>query len=493
MLVDQLLKQNRLQPRSPAVSDPVSSLTYRNLTSLAVVMRQLVLHETRRDTVGILLPSGGAFAGSFFGTLWAGKVAVPLNFLLSTEELADIVRDAELDLILSVHHFDKATSQLPAQTLCLEDLPIKRRVFAARFRRRPPAPAVQPDDLAVLLYTSGTSGAPKGVELSFNNLRSNCDAIIEAVRLRDHDRFLCVLPPFHVFGLTANVLVPVLRGLAVRAIPRFNPAAVFRAITEFQPTVLMAIPSMYAALLRNKSADPNTFRGFHLLVSGGEPLPDVVADAFRERFSVDLLEGYGLTETSPVISIDLPRDHRRGAVGKPLTNLQLRIVTEEGHIAAANEEGEILVRGPSVMRGYHNRPEETAAVLDPDGWFATGDIGKLDHDGFLHITGRKKEMIIVGGENVFPQEIENVLSRHPAVEEAAVIGMPDPSRGEVPLAFLTLKGNVSATDIELRSFAKQHLAGYKVPREIRIVDDLPRGPTGKVAKRKLKERTTAAH
>ena len=257
--------------------------------------------------------------------------------------------------------------------------------------------------------------------------------------------------------------------------------------------MLMAIPSMYAALLRNKSADPKTFAGFHLLVSGGEPLPDVVADSFRERFSVELLEGYGLTETSPVISINVPRDHRRGAVGKPLTNLQLRIVTEEGHIAAANEEGEILVRGPSVMRGYHNRPEETAAVLDSDGWFATGDIGKLDHDGFLHITGRKKEMIIVGGENVFPQEIENVLSRHPAVEEAAVIGMPDPSRGEVPLAFLTLKGNVSATDIELRSFAKQHLAGYKVPREIRIVDDLPRGPTGKVAKRKLKERTSAAH
>ena len=491
MLVDQLLRQSRLRPRQTAVTDPVSSLTYRNLTNLAVVMRKLVLRESRSDTVGILLPSGGAFAGALFGTLWAGKVAVPLNFLLSSEELAEIVKDAALDIVISVHHFDKLTSQLGVRTICLEDLPIKRGVFTAGLRRWPAEPDVHPDDLAVLLYTSGTSGAPKGVELSFKNLRSNCDAIIEAVGLRDSDRFLCVLPPFHVFGLTANVLVPVLRGLVVRAIPRFNPAAVFRALKEFEPTVLMAIPSMYTALLRNKSVASDAFAGFHLLVSGGEPLPEVVAKSFRERFSVDLLEGYGLTETSPVISINFPEQYRRGTVGKPLKNVCVRILTEDGKTADSEEEGEILVRGPSVMRGYHKRPEETSAAIDDDGWFATGDIGKLDSDGFLHITGRKKEMIIVGGENVFPGEIENALSRHPAVEEAAVIGMSDPSRGEVPLAFVILGGSESVTAAELRSFVKQYLAGHKVPREIRIVEDLPRGPTGKVAKRQLKETTGA--
>ncbi len=487
MIVDALLKQDRSQPSGLAVSDPFSSLTYRNLTSLAAVMRDVVLRESKAKSVGLLLPSGGAFVGSMFGTLWAGKVAVPLNFLLSPTELADIVRDAGIDLILSVRHFEKTTQELPVRTLCMEDLPIKRRVLMARLRGRPPVGDVDPDALAVLLYTSGTSGAPKGVELSQKNLLSNCNAISESAELRDDDRFLCVLPPFHVFGLTANVLIPVVRGLAVHALPRFSPPALYRAIDEFKPTVLMAIPSMFGALLRHQSACVDTFANFHLLVSGGEPLPERIANTFRERFGVELLEGYGLTETSPVISLNVPRHHRSGSVGKLLTDVSLRLVGEDGREAGTGEDGEIQVRGPNVMRGYHHHPEETAAVLDCDGWFATGDIGALDSDGFLYITGRKKEMMIVGGENVFPREIESVLEGHEAIEEAAVIGVPDASRGEVPLAFVILKPNHTTTDIELRSFAREQLAGYKVPRQVVIVEDLPRTPTGKTEKRKLRE------
>ncbi len=487
MIVDALLKQDRDNAGKPAVIDPVATLTYRNLTGLAVVMHDFVRRESDARGVGLLLPSGGAFVGAMFGTLWAGRFAVPLNFLLSPPELADIARDAGIDLILSTHHFDKTTETLPVRTVCIEDLPIKRRLLLTRLRPRPKVPTIDPEALAVLLYTSGTSGAPKGVELSSRNLLSNCDAVIDAADLRADDRFLCVLPPFHVFGLTANVLIPVVRGLAVHAIPRFSPPAVFRAINSFKPTVLMAIPSMYGALLRHKSAASDSFTGFHLLVSGGEPLPDRIAEAFRDRFGVHLLEGYGLTETSPVISLNAPRAHRRGSVGKPLTNLAIRLVGEDGREMPVGSDGEIKIRGPGVMRGYHHRPQDTEAVIDADGWFATGDIGRFDDDGFLFITGRKKEMMIVGGENVFPREIESVLEQHAAVEEAAVVGVPDDSRGEVPLAFVILKPDCHATDPELRSFAREQLAGYKVPRRVRVVDELPRNPTGKVAKRRLRE------
>ncbi len=485
MLVDALLQHDRRRPASIAVGDRTSTLTYRNLTSLAVVMHDVVHRECGGPNVGIMLPCGAAFAGTLFGALWAGKTPVPLNFLLRPGELAEIVRDAGIDLILSIGHFEKTNLALPARIILVDQLPIKRRILWARLRPRPPLPEVDPDATAVLLYTSGTSAAPKGVELSFRNLRSNCDGIIQAVGLRDDDRFLCVLPPFHVFGLTANVLVPAIRGIEVRAIPRFSSSAIYRAVERYQPTIMMAIPSMYGALLRHKTAAANAFRSLRLMVSGGEPLPDSIADGFRERFGVELCEGYGLTETSPVISLSVRETNRRGAVGRPLHNLELRIVREDGRQAAAGEEGEIRVRGPSVMRGYHHRPDETSAVLDAEGWFSTGDIGTLDGDGFLRITGRKKEMIIVGGENVFPREIETVLDQHAAVAEAAVIGVPDRSRGEVPLAFVILNPDHTATDQELRSYVRQHLAGYKVPRRVQFVEELPRGPTGKVAKRLL--------
>lgn len=492
MLVDALLETQSRWPGKEAFRDPTRRMNFTQLTAVASVMRGLVLRETQKDRVGLMLPGSGAFSAALFGTLWAHKVAVPLNFLLSPGELADVVRDADLDLILSVHHFDKTTDDLPARVLCLEDLPLRRSVLLSRFRPRPAAPAVDADALVVLLYTSGTSGVCKGVELSSRNLRSNCDAVIEAVGLTDDDRFLSVLPPFHIFGLLSGVLLPVVRGLSVHMIPRFGPAAVLRAIDETRPTIMMAIPSMFGALLRTKSARPDAFQGFRLLISGGEPLPAAVAEGFEKRFGVTMMEGYGLTETSPVIAIGTRDAHRAGTVGKPLSNVEVRIVRSDGSEAGTAEEGEIVARGPGVMLGYHHRAEETAEVVSEDGWFSTGDFGSLDADGFLRITGRKKEMIIVGGENVFPREIEEVLLLHPAVEEAAVVGVPDASRGEVPLAFVQFKANDATTDTELKNFARQHLAGYKVPRQIRIVDEFPRGPTGKVAKRELVQMATAA-
>jgi len=492
MLLEMLLEAARRRPGAEAVRDPTRTLTFRQLKTLAVALRGVVLRETQRDCVGIMLPATAAFNGAFFGALWAGKIAVPLNFLLSGDELGAIIADADLELVLTTRHFEKLAAGLPARKVYLEDLPLKRLVLTAIFRKTPRPPESDPDDLAVLLYTSGTTGVCKGVELTGRSLKSNCDAIIEAAELRETDRFLGVLPPFHVFGLTGNVLVPTAGCFPAAMIPRFSPAAVWRAIEEFRPTVLMAVPSMYAALLRSSGPRPDALKGFHLLISGGEPLPGAVADGFRERFGVELLEGYGLTETSPVISMSTPRYHRQGSVGKPLRNVEVRIVDPDGGAAPPGKGGEIVVRGPGVMRGYHHRPEETAAVLDADGWFRTGDIGTLDAEGHVHITGRLKEMLIVGGENVFPREIETVLAQHAQVAEVAVIGVPDASRGEIPIAFVTVAAGGSVSEMDLRRFAREKLGGHKVPREILIVDELPRGPTGKVLKGRLKELRASA-
>ncbi|MCP4251706.1 MAG: long-chain fatty acid--CoA ligase [bacterium] len=488
MLVEALLESARRFGRSPAVADATRRWNYRQLATVASAVRGIVKRQAAGQRVGIMLPACAAFPAVFFGVLWAGKTAVPLNFLLSAEELARIVKDAGLEVVYSVRHFRDLLSKLPIRGVFLEDLPLKRGVVLAKLRPRPKPPRVKPDDTAVILYTSGTSGDPKGVELTYANLRSNCDACIEAARMNHDQTFLNVLPPFHVFGLTGNVLVPVVLGAGVFAIPRFHPSAALEAIQQERVSIVLAIPSMYSAMLRQKSAPADALASVELAMSGGEPLPPDLATGFVERFGVTLHQGYGLTETSPVISLCAPHSPRDGSVGRIVPGFECRIADDDDVPLAAGCDGEIQVRGPCVMKGYYRRPDETAAVIDAEGWFRTGDVGRLDEDGFLLITGRKKEMIIVGGENVFPGEIEAVLTSHPAVAEAAVIGTVHGTRGEVPVAFVTLidaVGTESPDEQSLRAYARRHLAGYKVPREIRISDDLPRGPTGKIQKRKL--------
>ena len=487
MLVDAFLETCDRVPDRLAVADHARELTYGRLARVAVVLRSVVLKETQSDRVGICLPACAMFPAVAFGVWWAAKKVIPVNFLLSEDELGHVVRDAGMDLVISVRHFDRMLSHLPVRRVMLEDLPIRRRVLTTRFQRRPPVPRPHPDDTAVILYTSGTSAVPRGVELTHRNLKSNCDNCIATARFTGDHRFLNVLPPFHVFGLTANVLAPVVRGCTVFALPRFRPAAVLERVREKGISVLMATPSMYAAMMRVKSPPPAVLESLYLAISGGEPLPTDVEDGCRDRLGAELLQGYGLTETSPVVSLCAPHAKKRGTVGRPIENTFVRTVDETETDTPPGVPGEVWVRGPGVMKGYHRRPEETGAAITADGWFKTGDVGTVDADGFLSITGRKKEMIIVGGENVFPSEIEGVLARHPAVRQAAVIGVKDASRVEVPVAFVLLEDGAQAEPIELRRFAREHLAGYKVPRDVRIASDLPLGPTGKILKRKLSD------
>lgn len=487
VLVDALLQTRERGAGKLAVADDHAALSYRQLASLAAVLRTTVLQETRCDRVGVLLPASTLFPAAFFGVLWAGRTVIPLNFLLSPDELARVVRDADIDLILTVRHFRELTAQLGVRVLALDELPLKRRLMLQSLRRLAPAPTVDPHDTAVILYTSGTTAEPKGVELTYRNLFSNATDAIASLDIDPNQTFLNILPPFHVFGLLANVIVPVILAAPVYAQPRFSPIAVVRAMADHRITVLLAIPSMFAAILRVKQTDSEAFRGVYLAISGGEPLPTSVRRGFEERFGVVLRQGYGLTETSPVLAAGSVHHWRDGTVGRPIRNVEIEIRDATGLVLGREQDGEIFARGPGVTKGYFRRPEETRRVLSPDGWFATGDIGRLDADGFLSITGRAKEMLIIGGENVFPREIEAVLETHDGVVQAAVIGVPDDLRGEAPIAFVLPRPGTSATEGDLRAHAKRSLAGYKVPRRVIIRDDLPVGPTGKLLKRKLKE------
>ena len=323
--------------------------------------------------------------------------------------------------------------------------------------------------------------------LSHGNITTNICQAIDHVGFTRDDILLGVLPQFHSFGLTVLTLLPLTLGNLAVYTRAFIPQQIIRLMREHKPTAFIGLPSMYAALLRLKSAGPGDFRSLRFAISGGEPLPRAVAKDFRERFGVEINEGYGLTETSPFTNCHLPGQGHIGSVGRPAPGLLQRIVdAETDRVVEARCEGEIRFKGPNIMQGYFKLPRETAQAFDKDGFFRTGDIGKQDADGFLYITGRLKEMLIVGGENIFPREIEEVLNHHASVHESAVIGMADETRGERPVAFVEMIEGETFNEAALRAWCREHLAGYKVPTEIFRIDALPRNPTGKIMRRELK-------
>jgi long-chain acyl-CoA synthetase len=438
---------------------------------------------SERQNIGILLPTSGAMPMCALASWICGRTIVPLNFLLKPDELQYVVKDSEIDTIITAQpmlDFLDAEPRGP-RIVRLEDLSFR----GVPDFRWPAIPAT--DDLAAILYTSGTSGRPKGVMLSHGNIRSNIKQFVQWANLTDRQIFLGVLPAFHSFGLTVLCLTPITIGARLICLARFMPKKIIELLREHRPTAFIAIPSMYNAILSVKGATADDFASLEYIVSGGEPLPDAVAQAFRERFNVTINEGYGLTETSPVTNVCRPHEYRPHSVGMPISGVTERIVDpDSGAVLGVDEEGEIQIAGDNVMQGYFKLPDETAAVFTEDGFFRTGDFGKLDADGFLHITGRIKEMMIIGGENVFPREIEEVLNAHPDVRASAVVGVTDPMRGELPFAFVELEDSRDVDPQDLRSWCRDRLAGYKAPRDVRILDELPRNPTGKILRRDLR-------
>ncbi len=439
------------------------------------------LSQTR--TVGMMLPSGGAFPAAALAAWSLGRVCVPLNFLLRKDELQYVIDDCGTDVIVTASPMLEHLGYVPerARLVLLDKLN-----FKSFPELRWPRPA-EPKDLAVLIYTSGTSGKPKGVMLSHANISANIAQYRRAVSITTDDVMLGILPGFHSFGFTVLTMAPLTIGCRVVYSARFMPPRVIKLIRDHRATIFVAIPSMYNALLGVKDARREDLASLRLAVSGGEPLPLDVADRFYERFGIRINEGYGLTETSPATNVCLPDDYRPHSVGRPLPDVRQRIVSiETGSTLGPNQDGEVRMKGPNIMQGYYKLPTETAAAFDEDGWFRTGDIGRFDSGGHLYITGRLKEMIIVGGENVFPREIEEALNKHPDVHASAVVGLHDPMRGEVPIAFIELQEGATFNEPALRAWCREHLAGYKVPRDIRHIEALPRNPTGKILRRELK-------
>ena len=480
-VLSSILRNLMLRPLRVAAIDDQRAWRAYQLYIASLHLARAIERATDRPHVGFILPTSGLSPLAIIATWLLGRTVVPINYLLKDSDRDYVLEDAELDTVITVKPMIDHFGDLPSN---IKQIRLDEMSFGGLppFRRASPR---DDDHLAALLYTSGTSGRPKGVMLTSGNLASNIDQCVEWAQFGSRDVLLGVLPQFHSFGLTVLTLLPLAVGCKVIYTARFMPKRMLGLLEEHRPSVLIAIPSMFNALLAAKSAKPEHFQSLQYVVSGSEPLPDAVFTGFQDRLGVLINEGYGLTETSPVTHWCRPQDQRRHSVGMPLPRIEQKITSPEGETLPAGEEGEICLRGPNIMKGYFKLPDETAAVFDKEGYFKTGDMGRIDDDGYLYITGRIKEMLIIGGENVFPREIEEVLDRHESVHASAVIGVSDPSRGEVPLAFVELEDGAAFDDQALRAHCREALAQYKVPREIRLLDKLPRSPTGKILRREL--------
>ena len=439
------------------------------------------------DFIAVLLPNSFDFAVGFWAALLAGRTVMPLNFMLKSAEIAPLFRHSGARTLLTSSPFKPVVESVqsilesPLRVIYLDE-------HLQRTGENPPVIShseVNPDASAVLLYTAGTTGQSKGVLLSHKNLLANLEGCQRILDTGPADTFLGILPYFHAFGLTTSFLLPLLTGSRIVLCPSLNPQAILDKIMEERVTALIMVPTIYGLLLKHPGTAKADLGSVRMAVSGGGPLSPAIEEGFQSMTGKPVFNGYGLTEASPVVSVNMWGNHKKGSIGRPLHNVGVSIRDEEGQSLPACATGEICVSGENVMLGYHNMTEEMHQSFSPDGALRTGDMGYLDEDGFLFIAGRKKEIILCGGENIQPVEIENVLSAHPAVEEAAVVGVPDTLRGERPRAYVRLREGCVVSALELKRFCHSYLASFKVPREIIFVSEFPRNALGKVLKWKL--------
>ena len=443
------------------------------------------------DRVAMMLPNVLAFPALFYGILRTGAIAVPLNPLLKPGEVEYALRDSGARLICAWAAMGQdarvGAAAVGADLVLVGDdgiTPIIEGVdpFGAPVARHT-------DDTAVILYTSGTTGRPKGAELTHGGLDRNQSLTVHTlINLGPNDVVMGCLPLFHIFGLTVGLNAAVGAGACLTLLPRFEPRAAIDLLAGHKVTVFEGVPTMYSALLSAAGVDRMALPDLRVCVSGGSALPVQVLEEFEERFSCVILEGYGLSETSPVASFNHPdRIRQPGSIGTPVQGVEMRLVDDDRRPVAEGEPGEIQIRGHNVMKGYWGRPEATTAAIDADGWFSTGDIATRDEEGYYRIVDRKKDLIIRGGYNVYPREVEEVLHQHPAVAEAAVVGVPHESLGEEVAAAVSLKPGRSATPEELTGFVRDRIAAYKYPRQVWVVEALPKNATGKILRREVRK------
>jgi long-chain acyl-CoA synthetase len=476
-------------PDNVAVKLDDAELSYRFLDGASAHVAGLLASKGLGpgDRVGIMLPNVPYFPVCYFGVLRAGCVVVPMNVLLKRREVAFYLGDSGARLLFAWHGFaddaERGAQDAGCECVLVEPGSFEQIVGAAQPRTEVVERAES--DTAVILYTSGTTGTPKGAELTHANLLDNCEAAASLFDLGSDGVVLGALPLFHSFGQTCAMNATVRSGGALTLIPRFDPVKALEIIQRDRVNVFEGVPTMYGAILHVPNRDQYDTSTLQMCASGGAAMPVELLRGFEEAFGCKVLEGYGLSETSPVASFNHPdRERKAGSIGTPIRGVEMGVVDEHDNPVPVGEVGEIVIRGPNVMKGYWNRPDATEEVMR-GGWFHTGDMAKVDEDGYFFIVDRKKDMIIRGGYNVYPREIEEVLYEHPAVREAAVVGLPHDELGEEVGAAVALKDGVSADVDELREFVKGQVAAYKYPRQIWFVEELPKGPTGKILKRAI--------
>jgi long-chain acyl-CoA synthetase len=430
---------------SVAVIEEASRWTFADLSDESSRIAALIKQKVKGDTVGVLLLNSQKYLATMLGIWKAGKTAVPLNYLLPPSDLAFIIKDSGMSGLVSSQSFNQALAAIKPLfgdrgVVLMADDP-------AFLSTLPESVGSDYRDPALNLYTSGTTGRPKGVILTHDNLIANVESCQQAGLFDYRDGFLCLLPFFHTYAITGTFLLPLLSGSRMVLVDRFHPIKVLGLIQEHKVSVFLAIPSMYRVLaITEGNFDVSSVR---FPISGGEPLPAVIAESFEKRFNVPIYEGYGQTEASPVVTLNVPGCRKLGTIGRALPGVE---------VAIWNDQSQPL---------------------------PVGDLGKIDDEGFVTITGRKKDLIISAGENIYPREIEELLCQHSKVKEVAVIGVKDEVRGEVPKAFVIARDGTVLEEKELRAFCRENLANYKVPKYFEIVPDLPRTPTGKILKRML--------
>jgi long-chain acyl-CoA synthetase len=475
---------------APAVRLGGATLSYGDLDDrsarVAALLREHGLQPG--DRVGVMLPNVLEFPPAYYGVLRAGGIVVPMNVLLKRREIAFYLEDSGAKLLLAWHGF-LGDAETGAADAGAELIAVGPEAFAATLDGLAPAPEMTPvddEDTAVILYTSGTTGEPKGAELSHLNLLRNADVSARTnTTVGEGDIVLGALPLFHSFGQTVSMNASVLVGATLTLVPKFDPGEALETMARDGVTHFYGVPTMYGAMLHHPGHEDYDLSALRVCMTGGSSMPVEVLRGFEEAFGTIVLEGYGLSETSPVASCNHPdRETRPGSIGTPIEGVEMRIVDENDAEVAQGEVGEIVIRGHNIMKGYWGRPDATAEAMR-GGWFHSGDLGKVDDDGYFYVVDRKKDMIIRGGYNVYPREVEELLYEHPAIREAAVLAVPHPEWGEEVGAAVVLEPGEEVAPEEISAWVRERIAAYKYPRLVWFLDDLPKGPTGKIVKREI--------
>ena len=478
MLVHEIINNGREE--DIAIVDEGRQITYRALKQGIKKYRNHLyeLGIRQGDRVGIFSRNSAEFIYTYFAAASLGAINVPINFQLSTRETAYILQNAGVEHLLT---YEPLTFDEPINATQHDIATFGDKICA----EAPELPAdFDENNPCVIIYTSGTTGNPKGAILSHKNLVCNTRQC-EVFKCHSKCRVLCVLPMYHCFEWTCAVLNTFYRGASAHVVRVFKPKEMIDMVREQEVTDIIAVPSIFK--LVTSLAKPEDFKTVRFFMSGGTTLPDKIVDEFKAKFGAPIAEGYGLSEASPAVFLTTHGEERQGSCGKLLANEEVRLVDEDGQDVAQGEVGEVLVRGGNVMLGYWDNPQATKEALDAEGWLHTGDVGKVDADGYYYIVNRIKEMIISMGENIYPREVEEVVYKFDGIKDAAVIGVDDKLRGQVGACFFEIQDGATVDTRELKKFLQKNLALYKIPREFHQLKEIPRTSTGKIAKRKILE------